>query len=119
MTSTPIISARIMRLTALLPPPPTPITRISAKFSESDRSGIRDPPVALRQMFVVRSGPPEIGRALARNGAGSDAMQYTPSPAFLGPQPHTETTLSRRGYERSFAVSRENVRIRKQSGGTW
>ena len=40
MNSTPIISARIMRLTALLPPPPTPMTRISAKFSESDRSGI-------------------------------------------------------------------------------
>jgi hypothetical protein len=27
-------------LTALLPPPPTPMTLISAKFSESDRSGI-------------------------------------------------------------------------------
>ena len=40
MNSTPIISARIIRLTALLPPPPTPMTRISAKFSESDRSGI-------------------------------------------------------------------------------
>jgi hypothetical protein len=40
MNSTPIISARIIRLTALLPPPPTPMTRISAKFSESDRNGI-------------------------------------------------------------------------------
>ena len=40
MNSTPIISARIIRLTALLPPPPTPMTRISAKFSESERSGI-------------------------------------------------------------------------------
>src|SRR6187549_600569 len=40
MNSTPINSARIMRLTALLPPPPTPITRMSAKFSESDRNGI-------------------------------------------------------------------------------
>ena len=40
MNSTPIISARIMRLTALLPPPPTPMTRISAKFSESERNGI-------------------------------------------------------------------------------
>ncbi len=40
MNSTPIISARIIRLTALLPPPPTPMTRIRAKFSESDRSGI-------------------------------------------------------------------------------
>src|SRR3972149_5201018 len=40
MNSTPIISARIIRLMALLPPPPIPMTRISAKFSESDRSGI-------------------------------------------------------------------------------
>ena len=40
MNSTPIISARIIRLTALLPPPPTPMTRMSAKFSESDRNGI-------------------------------------------------------------------------------
>ena len=40
MNSTPIISARIIRLTALLPPPPTPMTRISAKFSESERNGI-------------------------------------------------------------------------------
>jgi hypothetical protein len=29
-----------MRLTALLPPPPTPMTRINAKFSESERNGI-------------------------------------------------------------------------------
>ena len=48
MNSTPIISARIIRLTALLPPPPTPMTRISAKFSESERSGIASPPVAVR-----------------------------------------------------------------------
>src|SRR5688572_10460234 len=40
MNSTPIISARIIRFTALLPPPPTPMTRISAKFSESERNGI-------------------------------------------------------------------------------
>ena len=40
MNSTPIISARIIRLTALLPPPPTPMTLMSAKFSESERSGI-------------------------------------------------------------------------------
>ncbi len=40
MNSTPIISARIIRLTALLPPPPTPMTRISAKFSESERNVI-------------------------------------------------------------------------------
>ena len=40
MNSTPIISARIIRLTALLPPPPTPMTRMSAKFSESERNGI-------------------------------------------------------------------------------
>ena len=40
MNSTPIISARIIRLTALLPPPPTPMTRMSAKFSESDRNAI-------------------------------------------------------------------------------
>jgi len=46
MNSTPIISARIIRLTALLPPPPTPTTRISAKFSESERSGISVPPAA-------------------------------------------------------------------------
>ena len=37
MNSTPIISARIIRLTALLPPPPTPMTRMRAKFSESER----------------------------------------------------------------------------------
>ena len=43
MNSTPISSARIMRLTALLPPPPMPMTRISAKFSESDRNGISKP----------------------------------------------------------------------------
>ena len=47
MNSTPIISARIIRLTALLPPPPTPMTRISAKFSESERSGMASPPAAL------------------------------------------------------------------------
>jgi hypothetical protein len=27
-----------MRLTALLPPPPTPMTRMRAKFSESERN---------------------------------------------------------------------------------
>ena len=48
MNSTPIISARIIRLTALLPPPPTPMTRIRAKFSESDRSGIASPRWLLR-----------------------------------------------------------------------
>src|SRR5437879_6569922 len=40
MNSTPIISARIMRFTALLPPPPMPMTLMSAKCSASDRSGI-------------------------------------------------------------------------------
>src|SRR6185503_9738918 len=40
MNSTPIISARIIRFTALLPPPPTPITLMSAKCSASDRSGM-------------------------------------------------------------------------------
>ena len=40
MNSTPIISARIIRFTALLPPPPTPMTRMRAKFSESDRRAI-------------------------------------------------------------------------------
>jgi hypothetical protein len=35
-------------LTALLPPPPTPMTLIRAKFSESERSGIASPPVAVR-----------------------------------------------------------------------
>ncbi len=38
MNSTPMSSARIIRLTALDPPPPIPITRMSAKFSESDLS---------------------------------------------------------------------------------
>jgi hypothetical protein len=52
MNSTPIISARIIRLTALLPPPPTPMTRMSAKFSESDRSGID----FLRKLFEARGG---------------------------------------------------------------
>ncbi len=46
MNSTPIISARIIRLTALLPPPPTPKTRIRAKFSESERRAIASPSVA-------------------------------------------------------------------------
>ena len=59
MNSTPIISARIIRLTALLPPPPTPMTRMRAKFSESDRSGIGAPP-------VVRSQGECIGRVTAR-----------------------------------------------------
>ena len=40
MNSTPIISARIIRFTALLPPPPTPMTRMRAKFSESERRAI-------------------------------------------------------------------------------
>ena len=35
MNSTPFTSARIMRFTALLPPPPTPMTLICAKFSTS------------------------------------------------------------------------------------
>jgi hypothetical protein len=48
MNSTPIISARIIRLTALLPPPPTPMTLMRAKFSESDRSGIG---VSLRRLW--------------------------------------------------------------------
>ena len=47
MNSTPIISARIIRLTAFVPPPPTPMTLISAKFSESERSGMASPPAAL------------------------------------------------------------------------
>src|ERR1035437_3661854 len=73
MNSTPIISARIIRLTALLPPPPTPMTRMSAKFSESDRSGIAYPPGGSPAEVVVRSGPPEMCVEEARDGAGSDA----------------------------------------------
>src|SRR5687768_16045806 len=48
MNSTPMIAARIMRLTVLLPPPPTPTTLMRAKFSESDRSGIG---VSLRRLW--------------------------------------------------------------------
>ena len=47
MNSTPIISARIIRLTALLPPPPTPMTLMSAKFSESERSGMSGGPLSV------------------------------------------------------------------------
>ena len=64
MNSTPIISARIIRLTALLPPPPTPMTRISAKFSESERNVIGHPPDAPRQASM-RS----VGRTLMTPGA--------------------------------------------------
>ena len=61
MNSTPIISARIIRLTALLPPPPTPMTRIRAKFSESERSGIGALPgcvlARVWRLAVGRSSP--------------------------------------------------------------
>jgi hypothetical protein len=64
MNSTPIISARIIRLTALLPPPPTPMTRISAKFSESERNGIG--------IFLRRpSGSWATTVAVRRDSAGS------------------------------------------------
>ncbi len=91
MNSTPIISARIIRLTALLPPPPTPMTRISAKFSELERNGIGlssatlegrfatgfdrvDPgglPGAERVRRLARSIAPRAGQRVAAGAAGS------------------------------------------------
>src|SRR5512142_665478 len=62
MNSTPIISARIIRFTALLPPPPTPMTRMSAKFSESERKDIASPPGGTGTAVKARSGPPERAR---------------------------------------------------------
>ena len=44
MNSTPMSSARIIRFTAFDPPPPTPTTLMSAKFSMSLRRGMRKPP---------------------------------------------------------------------------
>ena len=81
MNSTPIISARIIRLTALLPPPPTPMTRISAKFSESERNGIGfssgDPRRVLGGVISVSVGwwrardGPTAGRRDGSAGPGS------------------------------------------------
>ena len=44
MNSTPMSSARIIRFTAFDPPPPTPTTFMSAKFSMSLRRGMGEPP---------------------------------------------------------------------------
>ena len=82
MNSTPIISARIIRLTALLPPPPTPMTLMSAKFSESDRSGMSGGPSArqcgwscstrgLRRVCPILARPPGRRRHFFHNGAPS------------------------------------------------
>src|SRR3970040_2255328 len=72
MNSTPIISARIIRLMALLPPPPIPMTRISAKFSESDRSGI-----AFSSGWLIRVGQCRWPSRLAPRTAGTSA-EYRP-----------------------------------------
>ena len=75
MNSTPINSARIMRLTALLPPPPTPMTRMSAKFSESDRSGIRTPPQSVESVSC-QDGPARHGHRRASIGETSRWTEY-------------------------------------------
>src|SRR4051794_18970169 len=71
MNSTPIISARIIRLTALLPPPPTPMTRMRAKFSESDRNGIGNAPRAM----ALDGGDESLCRAGAVTGMGASGLQ--------------------------------------------
>ena len=68
MNSTPISSARIMRLTALLPPPPTPMTRMRAKFSESDRNGMWDSSRLAGPGAHACAGPPSHGRLGPRDG---------------------------------------------------
>src|SRR5687768_15612101 len=81
MNSTPIISARIIRLTALLPPPPTPITLIRAKFSESERRPIATPPAALggRNMGVEEAGH-RRARSPRLPPAGRGRVYHRPCP---------------------------------------
>ena len=78
MNSTPISSARIMRLTALLPPPPTPMTRMRAKFSESERNGRWDPPRSRCQACC----PPRPSHGRGATGPpGRRAGEYIPDAA--------------------------------------
>ncbi len=78
MNSTPIISARIIRLTALLPPPPTPTTLTRAKFSESER----------RPIDILR--PASRGRVM---GAETNWAPARSLAAFSRPQVPTESTI--------------------------
>ena len=68
MNSTPIISARIIRFTALLPPPPTPMTRIRAKFSESERRAIS---ALLMCRVWRRTTRPHVALGACRSGPAS------------------------------------------------
>jgi hypothetical protein len=70
MNSTPIISARIIRLTALLPPPPTPMTRIRAKFSESERNVIEMSSIDPWRIRLAGSVGASAGMASRRSIAG-------------------------------------------------
>ena len=83
MNSTPIISARIIRLTALFPPPPTPMTLMSAKFSESERSGMASPPAALEGQYGGTTTVPDLA-AGSRHALVRDGREYTPRPPAAG-----------------------------------
>src|SRR5438445_7915306 len=89
MNSTPIISARIIRFTALLPPPPTPMTLISAKCSASDRSGMRGSPARCAGCLLGEPG--------ARAGL-TDSSE--PERAALPIFPHADPELSTFGDSR-------------------
>src|SRR5688572_4886694 len=86
MNSTPIISARIIRFTALLPPPPTPMTLMSAKCSASDRSGMRGISVA------------RYGGWQTRLAAGlTDSSEPTRAPWLVFPQRFAELSTFLQG----------------------
>ena len=78
MNSTPMSSARIIRLTALLPPPPTPMTRMSAKFSESERSGMWCPSRSFPG--AITPGPSTVTRG--EGPPGRRAAEYIPVPSL-------------------------------------
>ncbi len=82
MNSTPMSSARIIRFTALLPPPPTPMTRMSAKFSESDRSGI-----ALSSIMSSDAswGPARQGRWAVPRSRSGRGREYSPQRSRTAP----------------------------------
>ena len=93
MNSTPIISARIIRFTALEPPPPTPMTLINAKCSASDRSGIRD--------LLRGCGGIDPSRA-----GLSDDSEPLPCPLAIFPQPAAKlSTLRQRAVDASPACA--------------
>src|SRR5258708_36504955 len=106
MNSTQIRSARIMRFTAFDPPPPTPMTLISAKFSMSDRSGMRGSLLRKRVLHVAAPPPSaymgsiQLSRLYAFNSREGAYVTAVSACVCAGGTPGTHVVLSSRDKER-------------------